>query len=54
MDADDGALPGIYKVTIKSRDQGLKIPARYTEADTTSLRCQVNAARNTMDFHLVD
>ena len=54
VDPDDGVLPGIYKITIVSRGQGAKLPARYSNPDTTSLRCQVNASRNTFDFEIAD
>jgi dipeptidyl aminopeptidase/acylaminoacyl peptidase len=54
VDPNDGALPGSYKVTITSRDPGSKIAARYAHPDTTTLRCQVAALSNTVDFDLTD
>jgi hypothetical protein len=56
VEGHDGALPGTYKVSIESRGNGLVvvIPAQYTRPETTPLRCQVKASRNSIVFALSD
>src|SRR5262249_46379537 len=55
VNPEDGALPGIYKVTIEARGDvpSDKVPAQYTNSETTSLRCNINGAgRNILDFEI--
>ena len=52
VEPNDGSFPGTYKVTIGSLDRNVKIPARYSNPDTTPLRCKIAAAQNTLDFEL--
>jgi hypothetical protein len=54
VNPDDGALPGTYRVTIESHVDapGIKVPARYTNAETTGLTCQIRPGANILDFDL--
>jgi dipeptidyl aminopeptidase/acylaminoacyl peptidase len=52
---EDGALPGVYKVTIEASNDvpGPRVPAQYTNPQTTSLRCDIRrAGRTVLDFEL--
>lgn len=57
IDANDGALPGQYNVTIEpSRDQHAPnapaVPAQYRNPETTDLRAVVMPAANLFDFSI--
>ena len=52
IEADDGALPGTYKVTLVSQEAGTKLPASYGNPDTTALRCEIRPSRNIIDFDI--
>jgi len=56
VNADDGALPGTYKVTIEPRPGGEAptLPALYAGSKTTPLMCEIRASRNTIDIELKD
>jgi dipeptidyl aminopeptidase/acylaminoacyl peptidase len=56
VNADDGALPGTYTVTIEVVGGGGagKLPARYSNPGTSGMTCQIRAGSNFLDFDLKD